>query len=741
MLKRLSSKLISWFGFGRTIGLLGLFLLLAIRVIDPTPLEAMRLKVFDFYQQFNPRISKALPIVIVDIDDDSLKEFGQWPWPRTLIAQLVTNIAKTRSVAMAFDIVFSEPDRLSPSLIANSLKGLDETLRTKLRNLPNNEQVLALAMRRARVILGQSGSNEKSALAKGSKPPQTAIAVLGTKPDPYLISYPGLLRNLPILEKNAKGQGLFTIAPDFDGLIRRVPLIMKAQGRILPGLSTELLRVATGSNALLIKSNEAGIRSLVVGGVEVPTDNRGRLWLYYARHDPKRYISAADILNNTAKARQLAGKLVFIGTSAIGLKDLKATPMGPSMPGVEIHAQVLENILTRSFLKRPNYIIGAEFFLAILTAMSIIWFAPNASAIRVFLLGGTAVTVVGGLSWYLFISQGILLDIVFPLLSTFVIFLTVMSINYLREETQRRQIRSAFGQYLSPTLVEQLAESPDKLVLGGETRVMSILFSDVRGFTAISELYKDDPQGLTSLMNDFLTPISNAIIDHRGTIDKYMGDAVMAFWNAPLDDAEHAKNACESALEMLVLLKELNTRRQQQAKESGIKFIPIEVGIGINTAQCAVGNMGSDVHFNYSVMGDGVNLASRLEGQTKTYGVPIIIGSHTADMLGDDLATLEIDNIRVKGKQEPEVIYTVLGGRDVSEHKRFKVLKNNVRDTLAHYRAGKWTAALKQLKECRVDAKQFTLDGYLDLLEARIKTFRKNPPPKNWGGVFVHETK
>jgi adenylate cyclase len=244
--------------------------------------------------------------------------------------------------------------------------------------------------------------------------------------------------------------------------------------------------------------------------------------------------------------------------------------------------------------------------------------------------------------------------------------------NFVKEQAQRRQIRSAFGQYLSPTLVEQLAQSPEKLVLGGEARDMTIMFSDVRGFTTISEIYKDDPQGLTALMNSFLTPLTNAIIDRKGTIDKYMGDAIMAFWNAPLYDPTHELNACEAALDMLDRVERLNREREAAAKANGSLFIPINIGVGINTGRCVVGNMGSDLRFDYSVLGDSVNLASRLEGQCKSYGLPIIIGSRTANAAKDKFALLELDFIAVKGKKEPEVVYSIVGRNDLASSGRFQ---------------------------------------------------------------------
>ena len=308
------------------------------------------------------------------------------------------------------------------------------------------------------------------------------------------------------------------------------------------------------------------------------------------------------------------------------------------MPGVEIHAQLIEAALTNAILSYPNYAIGAELIAAFLVGIAIVILAPMIGALPLLILGAGVGAGLAAISWMVFQQQNILIDVTFPLMSSFGVYAALVFVNYLREQVDRQRIRSAFGQYLSPTLVEQLAQNPDKLVLGGEERTMTIMFSDVRGFTTISESFKDDPQGLTNLMNRLLTPMSNAIQARNGTIDKYMGDAIMAFWNAPLDDPNHEANACDAALDMLERLDALNAERKQDAEASGKPFIPIKIGIGINTGRVTVGNMGSDMRFQYTVLGDSVNLASRIEGQTKSYGVPILIGARTAQAIKDKFA-------------------------------------------------------------------------------------------------------
>ena len=522
---------------------------------------------------------------------------------------------------------------------------------------------------------------------------------------------------------------------------RRVPVIMRAQGLTMPSLSFEMLRLASGSDTILIKSSDVGISSVGVKGFAVPTDLHGQLWVHFAPNDPSIYVSAADVLEGKVDADAIAGRLVLIGTSAVGLQDVKTTPISPVMPGVEIHAQVLEAALTGQLLSQPIWGLLAEFLSAVILGVAIIWFAPMFGPKSLVAVGAFFATLLVGTSWYYYSQQRLLIDATYPLLSTTAIYLTLIFFSFVREQTQRRQIRSAFGQYLSPALVEQLAQAPEKLTLGGEEREMTVMFSDMRGFTSISETYKNDPQGLTELMNRFLTPLTNAILDRKGTIDKYMGDAIMAFWNAPLDDKEHQINACEAALDMLEQVEALNKEREEEAEEDGRPFIPLNVGVGLNTGTCVVGNMGSDLRFDYSVFGDSVNLASRLEGQSKEYGFPIIVGSTTALAAKDRFAILELDFIMVKGKTEPEVIYAIAGREDTAQSGRFQRLRNLTIEMLACYRSRDWDGALAAIERGRRTDDAHTLELLYSLYEERIRGFQKNPPPEDWNGAFALLTK
>jgi adenylate cyclase len=334
-----------------------------------------------------------------------------------------------------------------------------------------------------------------------------------------------------------------------------------------------------------------------------------------------------------------------------------------------------------------------------------------------------------------------LLDPSYPALTLGLVTASITIFTYHTVEAQRSRIRHAFGQYLAPALVEQLAQSPEKLMLGGEERNTTILFSDVRGFTAISELYKDDPQGLTSLMQRLLTPLTNTIVDHEGTIDKYIGDAIMAFWNAPLTVPQHELKSCAAALDMLRRLELLNQERQEEAESIGQPFLPIRIGIGLNTGRCVVGNLGSDLRFNYSVLGDAVNLASRLEGQTKFYGVPIIIGSRTAERVKEKLAIVELDLVAVKGKTEAETIYALLGGEEIAGDDSFQELRKLYSTMIYCYRSRDWEGALEAIELCRLAERNFGLTTVFDLYWTRIQSFRESAPPADWKGIFVAETK
>lgn len=723
----------------RLIGLAVLAAALAVKALDPGLLETLQLKTFDVFQKLNPRHGQAQPVVVVDLDEKSLAALGQWPWPRTIVADLVGKLMGLGAAAVATDIVFSEPDRLSPADYGERTPGLSEAVRAELAAKPSNDAVLADVLRRSRVVLGQSGLPMSDTVARRSGP-ATPVASIGGDPRAFLIGYPRLLRNIEVLDNAAIGRGLISVGSEADGIVRRVSLISVADGGVEPGLAIELLRVATGSDALVVKSNAAGVASVVVGGVAVPTDRNGRIWVNFGPHDGRRFVSAVDVVRGEIAPERMAGHLVLIGTSAVGLGDLRATPLTSTMPGVEIHAQLLETILSRTWLERPQYALGAEIALTVLVSTLIILVLPSLGALRSLMLGGAVAAAVAGGSWLLFSEHRLLLDPLFPMATSLAVFLAMAFENYRREESSKRSIRNAFARYLDPAMVERLAAHPERLSLGGETRELTVLFSDVRGFTAISESFSGDPQGLTRLMNRFLTPISLSITERRGTIDKYMGDAVMAFWNAPLDDEEHAENACAAALEMVTRLGALNAERAREDAVAGRPHLPLVIGIGINTGSCVVGNMGSDVRFDYSVLGDSVNIASRLEGQTKDYGVTILIGEETATRAARRFALVEADLIRVKGKSRPSRAFALVGGPDLVADARFTAASGALARIIECYRRRRWRETQELCAQFDA-AHDFGLSGLVALYARRAAEYDDSPPPDDWDGVYQAKSK
>ncbi len=729
-----------WFGVARLVGSLVLIAALSLKVIEPRALETLQLRTFDLLQRLKPRERQQLPVTIVDLDEKSLAELGQWPWPRTMVADLVTQLTSAGAAAIAFDIIFAEPDRMSPARFADALRDLSAVARDELKSKPSNDDTMAAAMKRARVVLSQSGLSTAVGPATRPARPQTPVATIGGDPTPFLVTYNGLLRNIDTLEQAASGGGIVSVPSDFDGIVRRVPLVLAIAGQLQPSLAVELLRVATGSNAFTVKSGLAGVASIVVGGVEVPTDRNGSIWINYTPHDPSRFVSAADIIAGTVPKNRLAGQLVLVGTSAVALGDIKATPLAAEMPGVEIHAQLLETILSRSWLERPHYALGAEIVAATVLSVFVIALMPVLGAIRALILGGVLASLVSGAGWFLFARHRLLLDPSFPLLTSFTVFSAMSFMNYWGEERRRQTIRNAFAHYLDPAMVEQVALNPERLSLGGETRELSVLFSDVRGFTAISESYSDDPQGLIRLMNRLLSPLSRAITDNRGTIDKYMGDAVMAFWNAPLDDRDHAMNACAAALGMVRSLHALNAERATEDAAAERPHLPIVIGIGINTGRCVVGNMGSDVRFDYSAIGDSVNIASRLEGQTKQYGVSILLGEETAEKAAARFALVEVDLLRVKGREKPARVFALLGDSDLRTNPNFAEARQQVRGIISAYRARQWSTVRARTASADA-ARELGLGVLATVYEKRAVDYQANPPAADWDGVFTARSK
>ena len=747
------------FSVDRLIGYALLIGLLFLKHIDPWPVEFLRLKVFDYYQQTKPREIPApaqKPVTIIDIDETSLTEIGQWPWSRATVAKLVQNTMQMGAALIAFDIVFAEPDGSDPQNIIKSVRGLDEETIAKIKKLPSNDATLGRVIARSRVVLGQAGRTTKVEGQEERPPVKKTVAELRGKnaldPRTFLPAFPYMTRNLPVIEQGARGRfggfGMFNAIPDRDGIIRNMPAFFVHNKIIYPTLAAEMMRVATGRKQILIRVDQAGIQKIGINkALTVETDQFGRIWPYFSLTDKAKYVSASEILNGTADPAMLKGKLTIVGTSTVGLKDIRSVPTDGNMPGVEVHAQIVEAAIHKQYLKRPGYFVAAELAFILVTGLVIIimvpWIGAKWTAGVFFLAAGGAM----GTSWYLFAYERLLLDASFPVLSVLIIYMVLTYTGYAREEAQRRQTKDAFSKYLSPDMVSRVADNPDELQLGGDQREMTLLFCDVRGFTTISEQF--DAVGLTSLINKLLTPLTNVILERQGTIDKYMGDCIMAFWNAPLDDDDQEYNGCTSALAMLGEMEPLNARLEKEAEEEGRKHIPLKVGLGLNTGPCVVGNMGSDMRFDYSVLGDAVNLAARLEGQSKSYGMNVVLGPTTREAVKDRLATIDLDFIQVKGKTEGTYIYGLMGDEAVLADPKFLDLRDTIAEFMDTYRAQQWDEAADLLDVIRDkgcdENKPWTLEANLhvlcDLYEERIAQYREEPPAEDWDGVFIATTK
>ena len=688
---------------------------------------------FDTFQRILPReVYPEDPVVIIDIDDRSLAEIGQWPWSRNQLANL-TNQAYA-AAALGFDIVFAEPDRTNPKNLIASYD-LNEELTKELVALPSNDELFAEAIENhGTVILGQALNNNQNILSAKAK---FGLVTQGDDPKQFVANYSGAQSNITILDASARGVGSMSIGNN-DAIVRQLPTFESIGNQLIPSLALEMTRVAVGASTFQIKSSNAsseeaygaqtGINNIKLGPLTIPTTAEGNAWIYFTATKNISTVSAVDVIAGVIPPEFFEGKVALVGTSAAGLLDLRSTPTEKNIPGVTIIAQFIQQIFANEFLQRPDWLFGAEFLaglvLAILITLSIQALGP---------IGGLSILVAGsggilGSSYYFFKSKLFLVDPISPLVIALSVYIAVTFFNFLFTELERSRVRGAFAQYLSPEMVNRLAESNESLVLGGERKEMTFLFSDIRGFTKISEQYKEDPEALTQLINQLLTVLSNAILDHGGTIDKYMGDCIMAFWNAPTDQADHRQLAIKAAHAMNQALDEFNL-----SMTGNLEF-ELEIGIGINSGECIVGNMGSDKRFDYTVLGDSVNLASRLESQSSNYGLHMIIGENT---FIEDAAfcIIEIDKIAVKGKSSAETIFTCFeaktkfAGEFLDKHKNF----------LKEYRAQNWDVAKSLISELISSSDELEL--YYKYMGSRIEVYEINPPSADWEGVYVAKNK
>lgn len=709
----------------------------------PGEFEGLRLKVFDVFQRQLPRTYQEAPVRIIDLDDETLEKYGQWPWPRPLMAELVTRLHEAGAKVISFDILFSEPDRTSPRNILPvwSRVGQLDSIADGLNALPDHDEIFTAAIAKAPVVTAFTlypDSNDTVPLKK------FGLSFSGEDPRRYMPDFHGAIKTLDAMEAAASGNGIIFYIPEHDGVVRRIRSVFQLRGEIYPSLVTESLRVYYGASNIIIKTSsgsgeknfgeETGFVSLKVGKSIIPTDAYGRLWLYDTGPIPERTIPAWQVLDGTLAPGALDNMIVYIGTSAAGLKDLRATPLDPGAPGVVVHAQLTEQIFLGEFLKRPDWAEGAEMTFLVAVSLILIVLMPLIGAAWSALIGLFSMLGIIYFSWNAFSEHRFLIDPLLPCLAVLIIYILSSLIHFLKTDSDKRQIRSAFGRYLAPAIVEKLANSPEQLRLGGEMKNMTLLFADIRGFTAISEQF--EPQELTQFINRFLTPMTDIILQQQGTIDKYMGDCIMAFWNAPIDVPEHAALACRAALEMQSYLRKWNAELEQETRSQGRKFIPVRLGAGINTGDCCVGNMGSQQRFDYSVLGDSVNLASRLEGLCRLYGADVIISEDTYTKV-EGFTALELDIVRVKGKSTPTKIYALLAEK--TEDAAAESLCGLQARFLKSYRAQDWNEAETLLAEME----KVSFEGFLNmetlcgLYRERIRNYRAQAPQAPWDGVWT----
>ena len=599
-----------------TFAFITLFVLTFIGVKDPQIKEILRLKSFDLLLQSEKKeISK--DIAVVSIDEKAIEKYGQWPWRRDILADVIIELRNKGAGVIVLPILFSEPDRLG------------------------GDDVLAEFLQQG-VIIAQVGTTQtnKNAVPRG-------VAKVND-PLPFLFEWPGMLGPIEIFGKSASGVGVSNTAPEIDGVVRRVPLLMKIGEDIFPAMAIEVIRVAVGAPSYQVKSGEAGIQKMRVPGYPIiDTDANARIWLRWNKSYPT--ISIADLETNEIS---LEGKTIIVGLSAEGLGGVIATPVGERY-AYELTASTLQTVIDGDQIKRPDISFIVELAVAFLMGCIIIIMARYLPywMLGIILVGFFFFTYLG--VNFFFEKKSMLADGSWIIITMAIVGFHGVFNRFVLEFQLKQQIKKQFEHYLEPKMVKKLQQNPDLLKLGGETKELTFMFSDIRGFSPLSEKYQSNPADLTKVINKFLTPMTDIIMKNGGTIDKYMGDCIMAFWNAPIDTPNHKELAIKSALEMIDKLKELNESNGFGDNNK------INIGIGINTGKCIVGNMGSNQRFDYSVIGDPVNLASRLEGVSKNYDATLVVGEDTHKGVSKLYNFKKLDDVTVKGKSNKVTIYTI----------------------------------------------------------------------------------
>ena len=706
---------------------------------------------------YDTRLALTMPrtvdprIVILDIDEKSLAEKdkggeGRWPWPRDRLATLLDKLFDHYEIAIVgFDVVFAERDESSglkvlQQLAQKELKdvaGFQSTLK-QLQPQLDYDEIFAGHMQNRAIVLGFTFNNNDAVIGQLPAPVLPAGTFAGKNID--FFRFPGFTANLAGFQKQAASAGHFSIEPDDDGILRRVPMLAEFKGGYYEPLSLAMVRMLLGTpsvvpgypsdKALILSKNYSGLEWLEVGKIKVPVDERVTALIpYRGKQRSYKYVSLTDVLNERTDVAELKGKIMLVGTTAPGLLDLRATPVESVYPGVEVHANMISGMLDRNIKQKPPYVIGAEFISLLIAGLAMALLLPLLNPLKSLLVTLAVLIGVLFINLLVFHVGNLVLPLASGLMLISLLFALNMTYGYFVETRGKRQITGLFGQYVPPELVDEMARNPESFSMEGESREMTVLFTDVRGFTTISEGL--DPKQLSQLMNEFLTPLTEVIYKHRGTVDKFMGDCIMAFWGAPLADPAHARNGILAGLEMHEILKKLKPEFQSRG------WPEIRIGVGLNTGRMSVGNMGSKLRTAYTVMGDAVNLASRLEGITKEYGADIIVGEGTKNAV-PDVVFRELDRVRVKGKDEAVAIFEPFGMQGKVEKARLEEIKLYTQ-FLRLYRAQDWDQAELQLFNLQKQVPGNML--YSQTFVERISYLRANPPGQGWDGAFTFKTK
>ncbi len=654
--------------------------------------------------------AKSIPpppnVVIVAVDEKSINKYGRWPWRREIIYQLLKKIEDGGAAVVALDMVFSEPYWANPKVdkkIANLIENSDNIttgyfFRKQFHLAPwNRNSLKALKMARLKLV-------------KGSINPDIVQSYRGVEP------------NIPEIQGASFNSGFFNFIPDKDGVYRNAQLVVSMNGNLYPSLALAAAQDYLDEDAI-VETDKDGIRSISLAGSSIPvTASGGMLLNFYGHQKTFSYISASDVLSG--KSTSLKNKIVFVGVSELGTGDIKSVPTDPTMPGTELSATAIGNLLDKNFLTTPAWSIFAEICWLVFTPVILMFLAMKRG---VFLWIGAAFLTSSYLSLdlFCFIKQNINLETIYPLFSLSISFVSAQAYRTVVIDKKARRIKTAFSSYLSPDVVNIVTDDPDKLSLGGEKRFLTCMFSDIRGFTTISEGLK--PADLVKLLNRILGPMTDIILANHGMLDKYIGDAIMSLYNVPLDNPMHADDAVSSAIKMLDKLERLNKSRDAAQRPH------IAVGIGINTGDAVVGNMGTDVRFDYTAIGDTINLASRLEGLNKFYGTNLILSQSTKDALHNNYPIAKLDNVKVKGRNRAIRIYTIFANTMVDKERFIALFEKGIE----LYAAKKFEDAGNRFS----DASRIMQGKFVDIYLKRCSDLIKEPPPDDWTAVKVFTSK